>query len=137
MKIETERTKSILVMDDEPVMLQLLERTLELEGYDVDVAADGAYGMALYREKKPNLVILDIMMPGPDGYQVLESIRQDGDIPVIMVTSKCDVDSLKKAMAQGADDYVRKPFRPLELLARIRAKLRRAGPEVTMLIEGG
>jgi len=125
------------VIDDEPMVLQLLERILELEGYDVDVAADGAYGMALYREKKPDLVLLDILMPGPDGYQVLESIRQDSDIPIIMVTAKRDVESVKKALALGADDYVRKPFRLLELLACVRAKLRRAGPAVTMPIRGG
>jgi len=131
-KNKTERTQSILVMDDEPVMLQLLKRILEPEGYNVDVAADGAYGMALYREKKPALVLLDILMPGPNGYQVLESIRQDSDIPIIMVTSKCEVESVKKALALGADDYVRKPFRPLELVSRIQAKLRRARPKATM-----
>jgi len=131
-KNKTERTQSILVMDDEPVMLQLLKRIPEPEGYNVDVAADGAYGMALYREKKPALVLLDILMPGPNGYQVLESIRQDSDIPIIMVTSKCEVESVKKALALGADDYVRKPFRPLELVSRIQAKLRRARPKATM-----
>ena len=119
------RTKSILVIDDEPMVLQLLKKVLESEGYDVNLAADGAYGMALYREKKPDLVLLDIMMPGPNGYQVIESIRQDGGVPVIMITGKPDVDSLQKALTLGADDYVRKPFRPLELVARVRAKLRR------------
>lgn len=126
MNSRVERTKSILVIDDEPMMLQLLKRVLESEGYGVRLAADGAFGMALYREKKPDIVLLDIMMPGPDGFQVLESIRQDDGVPVIMITGKHDVDSLQKALTLGADDYVRKPFSPLELMARVRSKLRRA-----------
>ena len=118
--------QSIMVIDDDPNMLQLLRRTLEMEGYDAILAADGASAMMILRDCKPDLIILDIMMPGPDGYMVLENIRQSYDIPVIMVTAKRDVTSLQKALALGADDYVRKPFLPKELVARIRAKLRRA-----------
>ena len=126
MNSRVERTKSILVIDDEPMVLQLCKRVLESEGYNVNLATDGVFGMALYREKKPDLVLLDIMMPGPDGYQVVELIRQDGSVPVIMITGKRDLDSLQKALTLGADDYVRKPFRPMELMARVRSKLRRA-----------
>ncbi|MBA7700276.1 Transcriptional regulatory protein WalR [subsurface metagenome] len=118
--------QSIMVIDDEPEMLQLLRRTFEMEGYDVILAADGVSGMMLLRDCKPDLIILDIMMPGPDGYIVLERIRQSYDIPVIMLTAKREATSLEKALALGADDYVKKPFRPLELMARIRTKLRRA-----------
>ena len=118
--------QTIMVIDDDPLMLQLLKRTFEMEGYDAILAADGASAMMLMRDCKPDLIILDIMMPGPDGYMVLENIRQSYDIPVIMVTAKRDVTSLQKALALGADDYVRKPFFPKELVARIRAKLRRA-----------
>lgn len=118
--------QSIMVIDDDPLMLQLLKRTFEMEGYDAILAADGASAMMLMRDCKPDLIILDIMMPGPDGYMVLENIRQNYDIPVIMVTGKRDVTSLQKALALGADDYVKKPFFPKELVARIRAKLRRA-----------
>ena len=118
--------QSIMVIDDDPEMLQLLRRTFEMEGYDVVLAADGVSGMALLRDRKPDLIILDIMMPGPDGYIVLERIRQSYDIPVIMLTAKREATSLEKALALGADDYVKKPFRPLELMARIRTKLRRA-----------
>ena len=118
--------QSIMVIDDDPEMLQLLRRTFELEGYDVVLAADGASGMMLLRDRKPDLLILDIMMPGPDGYMVLERIRQSYDIPVIMLTAKREATSLEKALALGADDYVKKPFRPLELVARVRAKLRRS-----------
>jgi len=116
----------IMVVDDELEMLWLVERTLELEGYNVTIATNGSSALALLREREPDLVILDIMMPGPDGFQVLELIRQRSSVPVLMLTARCEVTSLDKALALGADDYVRKPFRPSELAARIQAKLRRA-----------
>ena len=118
--------QSIMMIDDEPEMLQLLARTFEMEGYETILAADGVSAMALLRDCKPDLIILDIMMPGLDGYIVLERIRQSYDIPVIMLTAKREATSLEKALALGADDYVKKPFRPLELVARVRAKLRRS-----------
>ena len=118
--------QSIMMIDDEPEMLQLLRSTFEMEGYDVILAADGVSAMALLRDCKPDLIILDIMMPGPDGYIVLERIRQSYDIPVIMLTAKREVTSSENALAHGAYDYVKKPFRPLELVARVRVKLRRA-----------
>ncbi len=120
------KAKSILVVDDDSIILQLIKDILEPEGYTVTLAADGVAGMDLLRETKPDMVLLDIMMPGPDGYQVLESIRQYSNVPVIMITGKRDEDSLEQAMRLGADDYVRKPFRPSELVARVHAKLRRA-----------
>jgi DNA-binding response OmpR family regulator len=115
-----------MMIDDEPEMLQLLVRTFEMEGYETILAADGVSAMALLRDCKPDLIILDIMMPEPDGYIVLKRIRQSYDIPVIMLTAKREATSLEKALALGADDYVKKPFRPLELVARVRAKLRRS-----------
>lgn len=118
--------QSIMMIDDEPEMLQLLARTFEMEGYETILAADGVSAMALLRDCKPDLIILDIMMPEPDGYIVLKRIRQSYDIPVIMLTAKREATSLEKALALGADDYVKKPFRPLELVARVRAKLRRS-----------
>ena len=117
---------NIMVVDDDLEMLRLVKRTLELEGHDVTVAADGSSALMLFRDREPDLVILDIMMPGPDGFQVLELIRQRSNIPVLMLTARCEVTSLDKALALGADDYVRKPFRPRELVARVRVKLRRA-----------
>jgi len=118
--------QSVMMIDDEPEMLQLLARTFEMEGYETILAADGVSAMALLRDCKPDLIILDIMMPEPDGYIVLKRIRQSYDIPVIMLTAKREATSLEKALALGADDYVKKPFRPLELMARVRAKLRRS-----------
>ncbi len=117
---------NIMVVDDDLEMLRLVKRTLELEGHDVTVAADGSSALMLFRDREPDLVILDIMMPGPDGFQVLELIRQRSNIPVLMLTARCEVTSVDKALALGADDYVRKPFRPRELVARVRVKLRRA-----------
>jgi len=120
----------IMVVDDDQAMLRLLECILEQEGYGVTLAADGASALALLEESKPNLVILDILMPGPDGYQVLESIRRRSDVPVIMVTAVWEVTSSLKALGLGADDYVKKPFYPEELVARIQANLKRAETKV-------
>lgn len=125
MQEKSQKTHTILVIDDEPDMLQLLKRILESEGYRVIVAADGLYGLTLVREAKPDLILLDIMMPGPNGFMVLDSIRQYSDAPVIMVTAKRDIESLQKTLTLGADDYIKKPFSPVELLARVKAKLRR------------
>ena len=116
----------IMVVDDEQAILSLLKRTLEPEGYGVVAADNGRSALALLEEHKPDLVILDIKMPGLDGFQVLDRIRQRSNVPVIMLTGMCEVETLRDALALGADDYVRKPFHTREFLARIRAKLRRA-----------
>lgn len=120
----------IMVVDDDRDMLKLLDRTLELEGFDTATAADGDAALALLEEIGPDLVILDIMMPGLDGFQTLEQIRERSDIPVIMLTARYELKALERALRLGADDYVSKPFRIRPLLARIRAKLRRARHEV-------
>lgn len=117
----------IVVADDDQQMLKLLSRVLELEGFDVAVVTDGRSALRLLEERRPDLLILDIIMPGLSGFEVLDLVRQRWDIPVIMLTVIADVDSLRRALAAGADDYVTKPFSPRELVARIRAKLRRAG----------
>jgi CheY-like chemotaxis protein len=116
----------IMAVDDEPVVLLVLKRILENEGYEVVLANDGTSALALLDKHKPDLVLLDIMMPGLDGFHVLESIRERFDIPVIMLTARCDQESLVNTLKTGADDYIRKPFHTQILLARIRAKLRRA-----------
>jgi len=131
------KQSSIMVVDDEQEILKLLKRTLEPEGYDVVTANGGVSALLLMEERRPDLVILDIMMPGLDGFQGLDLIRERSNIPVIMLTARGEVTTVRDALVLGADDYVRKPFHTQELLARIRAKLRRAGPEVTMPIKGG
>lgn len=120
------RGLSVLVVDDDRDLVNLLERILVEEGYEVAKAYDGESALVLVDEHRPDLVILDIMMPGLDGFEVLDSVRQRYNIPVIMLTAKTDVMTLTDALACGADDYIRKPFKRLELLARIKAKLRRA-----------
>ena len=126
----------IMVVDDEQAVLKLLNRTLEPEGYDVILADNGSSALALMEKHKPDLVILDIMMPGLDGFQVLGLIRERSNVPVIMLTAKREVNTVRDALVLGTDDYIRKPFCKGEFLARIRAKLRRAEAGVTMPIIG-
>jgi len=126
----------IMVVDDEPGVRKLLKRCLEPEGYDVITALDGNAALALMGKCQPDLVILDIMMPGLDGFQVLRLIRQRSNIPVLMLTARREAETVRDALNLGADDYVRKPFHTRELVARIRAKLRRVGTEITMPMEG-
>ena len=127
----------IMVVDDEQTILRLLKRTLELEGYGVIVADNGRSALNLLEEHRPDLVILDIMMPGLDGLQILNLIRQSSNVPVIMLSARREVATKRDTLILGADDYVGKPFHTGELVARIKAKLRRADPEVTMSIKGG
>ena len=121
-----EKRPLIMVVDDEETLLKLLRVNLSLDGFDVVTASNGISALELLEERQPQLVILDIMMPGLDGFQVLDGIRQHSDIPVIMCTARCEVNTLRDTLVLGADDYVTKPFSILELEARIRAKLRRA-----------
>lgn len=115
----------IVVAEDDRQTGKLLSRILELEGFDVTVVTDGKSALRLLDERKPDLLILDIIMPELDGFEVLDLVRERSDVPVIMLTVIPTVDSLRRALAAGADDYVTKPFSPRELVARIRAKLRR------------
>ena len=114
----------IMVVDDNQEMLKLLDRTLELEGFDATVVTDGDSAMNLLDEVDPDLVILDIMMPGLDGLQTLDLMRKRSNVPIIMLSARTEVTTLQKAMSLGADDYIRKPFSTRALMARIRAKLR-------------
>jgi len=121
---------NILAVDDDADVLILLRRILEEAGYNVVTACGGEEALAMLSEQRgnwPDLAILDILMPGLDGLELLDIIRQRFDIPVIMLSAKQEVTSVRDALVMGADDYVRKPFRPSELLARIKAKIRRAG----------
>ena len=124
MSNESMGSKSILVIDDDQMMLKLAKAFLEREGFDVITAADGVSGMKLLRESKVDLVLLDVMMPGLNGYQVLQLIREYSSVPVIMVTGITDKDSVTRFLDLGADDYVTKPFNKGELIARIRSKLK-------------
>ena len=120
-----DKTYKILAIDDETQVTLVIKRILEQEGYAVTIANDGHAALALVVESPPDLIILDINMPGMDGYQVLARIRERHDIPVIMLSAIQDVTSIGNSIGLGADDYIRKPFRPRELSARVNAKLRR------------
>ncbi len=120
-----ETTASILVVDDERPLRESLQFSLERQGYRVLTASDGPSGLRLARAEKPDLVILDIMLPGMDGFRVCQALRRDSDVPVIMLTARDDETDKVVGLELGADDYVTKPFGLRELHARIRAVLRR------------
>ena len=121
-----EMAKSILIVEDDNNIADLLRLYLEKEGYQATIAADGTQGIDLYRRLRPDLVLLDVMMPGVDGWGVLRAIRQDSQTPVIMLTAKGETTDKVSGLKQGADDYITKPFEMKEVLARIEAVLRRA-----------
>ena len=116
---------SVLVVEDDPNIRELLQMYLEKDGYAVTLASDGGQGLAKFRAIKPNLVLLDVMMPVMDGWAVCKAIRAEGDTPVIMLTAKGETDDKVMGLKAGADDYITKPFEMKELLARIEAVLRR------------
>ena len=116
---------SVLIVEDDPNIRELLQLYLEKDGYAVTLASDGGQGLAKFRAIKPNLVLLDVMMPVMDGWAVCKAIRAEGDTPVIMLTAKGETDDKVAGLKAGADDYVTKPFEMKELLARIEAVLRR------------
>ncbi len=118
----------ILVVDDDPEIVSFLKRGLTYEGYTVDTAGDGTEALAKARDAEPNLVILDVMMPGMDGMEVSKRLRQASSIPILMLTAKGTVADRIKGLDSGADDYLVKPFSFDELLARVRALLRRSQP---------
>ncbi len=119
--------KTILVVEDDQNISELLRLYLEKEGYSVQIAADGRQGVELFRKAKPELVLLDLMLPVLDGWGVLRAIRQESKTPVIMLTAKGETIDKVSGLKQGADDYITKPFEMKEVLARIEAVLRRAG----------
>ena len=119
----------ILVVDDDPEIVSLVKRGLAYDGYTVDTASDGAEALARALEREPDLVVLDIMMPGIDGIEVSKRLRQASDVPILMLTARGTVADRVVGLDSGADDYLVKPFSLDELLARVRALLRRRRPE--------
>ncbi len=116
---------SILVVDDEMPFLESLKFSLERQGYRVLTATDGPEGLTVARAEQPDLIILDVMLPGMDGFKVCQALRRESDVPVIMLTARDDETDKVVGLELGADDYVTKPFGLRELLARVRAVLRR------------
>jgi len=115
----------ILVIDDEPSIINLVSAYLKPEGYEVFTAADGNTGLKAARAFKPDLIILDLMLPGMDGIELLSRLRRESDVYVIMLTARTEETDKIVGLSVGADDYVTKPFSPRELVARVKAALRR------------
>ncbi len=123
--IVAEKTASILVVDDEIPFLESLRFSFERQGYRVLTATDGQAGLRVARSERPDIIILDVMLPGMDGFKVCQALRRESDVPIIMLTARDDETDKVVGLELGADDYVTKPFGLRELMARVRAALRR------------
>ncbi|HVE62365.1 MAG TPA: MtrAB system response regulator MtrA [Mycobacteriales bacterium] len=114
----------VLVVDDDPALAEMLGIVLRSEGFEPSFVADGERAMAAFRQSKPDLVLLDIMLPGKDGLEVCRAIRAESGVPIVMLTARSDTIDVVLGLESGADDYVVKPFKPKELIARVRARMR-------------
>ena len=122
----------VLVVDDDAALAEMLTIVLRNEGFEPRVCATGDQALAVFRDFRPDLVLLDLMLPGKDGIDVCREIRAESGVPIVMLTAKSDTIDVVVGLESGADDYVAKPFKPKELVARIRARVRRhdeGGPE--------
>jgi two-component system response regulator MtrA len=115
----------VLVVDDDPALSEMLGIVLRNEGFEPSFVGDGDGALAAFRATKPDLVLLDLMLPGTDGIDVCRAIRAESGTPIVMLTARADTADVVIGLESGADDYVVKPFKPKELVARIRARLRR------------
>lgn len=122
--------EKILIVEDEKDLVKLLKYNLEKEGYRVVSAFDGESGLSLFRKEKPDLVLLDIMLPKLDGFEFCKAVRQESKTPIVMVTAKTDEVDRILGLELGADDYVTKPYSVREVMARVKAVLRRVGESV-------
>ncbi len=125
------KSARILVVDDEATTRRTLQAYLEQEGYSVHTAADGLAALSAARDLKPDLIVLDIMLPGMDGVEVLRALRKESSVYVLMLTAKADETDKVVGLTMGADDYLTKPYSPRELVARVKAMLRRAQADET------
>ena len=115
----------VLVVDDDTALAEMLGIVLRGEGFEPSFVADGDKALAAFRDAKPDLVLLDLMLPGRDGIEVCRLIRAESGVPIVMLTAKSDTVDVVVGLESGADDYIVKPFKPKELVARVRARLRR------------
>jgi len=127
----------ILVVDDEPEIVDLLRNYLQRDGFDVDQAADGEAALAAFGRGQPDLVILDLMLPKLDGREVCRRLRETARTPIIMLTARDEESDTLIGLELGADDYITKPFSPREVLARVRAVLRRGSRETPEMVRAG
>jgi len=120
---------TILIVDDEPIVREVVEQYLKQDGFVVDAAADGLEAMRRFQAARPDLVLLDLMLPGLDGLEVCRQMRALSNVPIIMLTAKTDEIDTIIGLSVGADDYIAKPFSPREVVARVKAVLRRAATQ--------
>lgn len=125
---------TVLILEDDPHTVEVVQLYLRRDGHHVLSATDGIAGLSLAREAQPDLIILDLMLPGMDGLEICRILRQESDVPIVMLTARADEEDRLAGLDLGADDYVTKPFSPRELAARIRAVLRRSARDE---LEGG
>lgn len=119
----------ILVVDDDTALAEMIGIVLRSEGYDPSFCADGGQALDRFHEVRPDLVLLDVMLPGKDGIVICSEIRAESGVPIVMLTAKSDTADVVRGLESGADDYVVKPFNPKELVARVRTRLRPTMPE--------
>ena len=134
--IEAVRARRVLVVEDDVKTSASIEMYLRHEGYRTDVAYTGVEGLARARHERPDLVVLDVMLPGMSGIDVCRTLRDECRVPVIMLTARSTEDDKLTGLDSGADDYITKPFSPRELVARVRAVLRRVEPQEETLVAG-
>jgi two-component system response regulator MtrA len=127
----------VLVVDDDTALAEMLGIVLRGEGFEPVFCGDGSAALGVFRESRPDLVLLDLMLPGLDGIDVCRQIRAESGVPIVMLTAKSDTVDVVVGLESGADDYVVKPFKPKELVARIRARLRRDTDPVPEVLEIG
>ncbi|MFT3798466.1 MtrAB system response regulator MtrA [Microbacterium sp.] len=128
-------TSRILVVDDDTALAEMIGIVLRTEGFEPVFCADGAAAVDVWRAQRPELVLLDLMLPGLDGIEICTRIRAESGVPIIMLTARTDTADVVRGLESGADDYIVKPFNPKELVARIRTRLRPATKSAT--VEGG
>jgi two-component system, OmpR family, response regulator MtrA len=127
----------ILVVDDDPSISDMLTLVLETEGFEPYAVMDGNEAVPAFRQHQPDLILLDLMLPGMNGVDICREIRQESSVPIVMLTAKTDTVDVVLGLESGADDYITKPFKPKELIARIRARLRRTEAAPSEIIEVG
>ncbi|KAB1659500.1 response regulator transcription factor [Pseudoclavibacter chungangensis] len=130
-------TERVLVVDDDQALAEMIGIVLKAGGYEPEFCSDGATAFAEFRRVRPDLVLLDVMLPGLDGIQICRLIRAESGTPIIMLTAKSDTTDVVKGLEAGADDYIVKPFNPKELVARIKTRLRASTPETHDVIRVG
>ena len=130
-------TQKVLVVDDDPAISEMLTLVLSTEGFASVVVNDGGQAVEVFQRENPDLVLLDLMLPGMNGIDICRAIRQESTVPIVMLTAKTDTVDVVLGLESGADDYIPKPFKPKELVARVRARLRRSDESSTDSMEVG